>query len=123
MQRHMNDNLRRSRATRRTVVTTGAKLAYAAPVVAVSLKISRRSAAAAQGPNGEFDCDCLEEFSYHPDVRTGKCVSCNENVTTCPGGSQPEVSASGGWVCRGRGAGGRILDCAPSIVDACKYMT
>src|SRR5215211_8943073 len=36
-----------SRSTRRVVVATGAKLAYAAPIVAASLKVSALSASAA----------------------------------------------------------------------------
>jgi hypothetical protein len=38
-----------SRATRRTVVATGAKLAYAAPIVAASLKVSAINAFAVSG--------------------------------------------------------------------------
>jgi hypothetical protein len=109
-----------SRTTRRTVVRTGVKIAYAAPVVAATMKVRTLTTSAAQGPNGEFDCDCLpDDHSYHPDTSNGNCVSCNENVTTCPGGSQPDFSGST-IVCKKDGV---VQTCTPSIVGACGGVT
>ncbi|MDP9365819.1 MAG: hypothetical protein M3Q10_16630 [Chloroflexota bacterium] len=107
-----------TRTTRRTVVRTGVKLAYAAPVVAATVKVRTLTAAAAEGPNGEYDCDCHpDDYSYHPN--TGRCVSCNENVTTCTGGSQPDFSG-GTVVCvKDR----TVQDCEPSIIAACGGIT
>jgi hypothetical protein len=42
-----------SRLTRRTIVSTGTKLAYAAPVVAASMKLGTRLGFAASGTGGE----------------------------------------------------------------------
>jgi hypothetical protein len=50
----LTDELERV-VTRRRVVATGAKLAYAAPLVAVSFKLSTRGAAAISQPQ-ELDC-------------------------------------------------------------------
>jgi hypothetical protein len=51
-----------SRLTRRTIVSTGTKLAYAAPVVAASMKLSTSSAFATHTPGHEAEGECFHSI-------------------------------------------------------------
>jgi hypothetical protein len=67
-----------SQSTRRTVVATGVKLAYAAPIVAASLKVSTLSAYAAVTP-GAVNC-----FHSLPDPGTAGCMgACQRSGDGC----------------------------------------
>lgn len=88
-----SDNGRQPRITRRTVVKTGTRLAYAAPVVAATYKLTAGGALAAtcpsgytfdpSGPNGPgcYNCqghrdfDCQLDFSSCPRVDPRACGS------------------------------------------------
>jgi hypothetical protein len=99
-------------ATRRTVVKTGAKLAYAAPLVAASFRLAAMDAAAQVSPGGgpilcepghgacpgSPACQCAPVFSQGPTgpvvthtcvhVASGPVADCNEDSGfSCPGDS------------------------------------
>jgi len=68
--------------TRRTILRTGVKLAYAAPLVAVTMKVSGSSAFAASGRTGE-------EIQCWHSIEPGKPNGCKETCTStgCSGGA------------------------------------
>jgi len=67
--------------TRRTVVKTGMRLAYAAPVVAASYKLSAMSAraqAVSGGCETTFCCSCIK---FDPETQTSVVVFCRSDIT------------------------------------------
>lgn len=66
-----------SRLTRRKVVTTGTKLAYAAPLVAASFKLSSMGALAV-----EHSCDCVDD-DLSPKNLEGSCYTCKVPESGC----------------------------------------
>jgi len=116
--------------TRRTIVTTGTKLAYAAPIVAATFKLSTNAAGAvsANGPCQTFTCGngpCV-------DHETGFDCFCFENVATpgqgtclgdfpCSGTAScsSDTDCSGGGTCVTNTCCGLGLQfCAPPCPDA-----
>jgi hypothetical protein len=83
--------------SRRTVVTTGAKLAYAAPVIAASMGLSRRAALALdyceQCIADELSPKPLEDGCYTCKAPEAGCVSTRSNTQAAPADGQ------GGVVC------------------------
>jgi hypothetical protein len=61
------------RTTRRSVMQTGAKLAYATPLVAATLKLSTQGVFAAISGRGGTDCSgqTWDEFEYYDDLWHG----------------------------------------------------
>jgi plastocyanin len=55
-------------ATRRTIVATGAKLAYAAPLVAASSRLGTLEAAAAVSPAGGTARVAIVDFAFEPET-------------------------------------------------------
>ena len=79
--------------TRRTIVATGAKLAYAAPLVATSVALSAANAAARISPPPTNVCIPYEAFKFPPCETDAHCASraschgycCITCVTGLPG--------------------------------------
>lgn len=92
-------------ATRRTVVKTGAKLAYAAPLVAASFQLAGlNGVAGASGPGGDGGT-----------CPTGSGYTCRGSVSSC--GSDP---AAAGQLCAcGSKAGGGTTCFANFFVEYC----
>ena len=67
-----------SRLTRRKVVTTGTKLAYGAPVLAASFKLSTMGALA----GAEHSCDCVDD-ELSPKQLEGGCYTCKVPESGC----------------------------------------
>ena len=129
------DRLDATSTTRRTVVKTGAKLAYAAPLVAASFKLSTASGLAVS-PNGAcntFQCGNLDPCADRPDASPqhcwcfevaatpgeGRCLGnfyCSPDLTTpCPNGQSD--CPSGTTCVTNTCCGGGIQYCAPSCPD------
>jgi hypothetical protein len=86
------------RTTRRRVVTTGAKLAYAAPLVAASFKLSTHGAAAISGGGGGDTCS----NPFNPvtcALAPGDCRGCLVGDQCCP--AICTVSVEGDTFCIG----------------------
>ena len=116
--------------TRRTIVTTGTKLAYAAPIVAATFKLSTNAAEAVSpnGPCATFVC------GNGPCVVTGQFFDCFcfENVATpgqgtclgdfpCSGTASctSDADCSGGGTCvTNTCCGAGLQFCAPPCADA-----
>lgn len=125
-----------STSTRRTVVTTGAKVAYAAPLVAASFKLSAHGAGAvsADGPCDTFVCGnnvpCVDRPNQDPpgcwcfEVQAtpgqGRCTSnfyCSPDLTVpCPNGQSdcPSNTTCVTNTCCGQG----VNYCAPDCGSA-----
>jgi hypothetical protein len=78
-------------ATRRTVVKTGVKLAYAAPLVAASLGITRRTALAADNPLDDLCAFCYGDTYTGDDSPNNPGTPC----CTCHGSEVPACTVNG----------------------------
>jgi hypothetical protein len=100
--------------TRRTIVKTGVKLAYAAPILAASFKLSQAGVLGASGnPNPECkgsSCGSFQQCSTNPD-----CIC----TTTSTGGG---FCVPGSTACAGLEACGRDGSCPSGslcVVNSC----
>ena len=110
----LNDQLART-TTRRTVVKTGAKFAYAAPLVAATMKLSTGGAGAVSGapcpnpaPSSTFGltCEVTPTCTGEGTILSGLClngngqpVSASINVNTCKPQGYVVTNCDGVLVC------------------------
>jgi hypothetical protein len=114
--------------TRRTVVTTGAKLAYAAPLVAASFKVSALNVAATHSPG--HTC-CLQACGQPPDVEPPfdvcGCVTGSAGTAFCSNNffcfTTPECTVDAdcpaGWICQNPPFGSVEPDCGGNCGSVC----
>ena len=108
-----------SRLTRRTIVSTGTKLAYAAPVMAASIKLGTLSASATHTPGHEGVNDSCEHSigtgAFDPEGCKGTCKD------KCPSGNELILDSNASDPCEQlcdalcKNQQGNICDCD----DAC----
>jgi hypothetical protein len=101
--------------TRRHVLTTGAKLAYAAPVVAATMKLTTSGTAAISGGAPV----CLTTGTCCPDEATCQAQCCTGRVAfgdvACPGGPICAGSSCGGMCATDNDCGGQSTACLKGI--------
>jgi predicted Zn-ribbon and HTH transcriptional regulator len=90
------------RVTRRRVVVTTAKLAYATPVVAATFRLTA---------NGALAATCPEGYVFDPDTTTepARCCRCT-NCTIAIATYNPDTDR-----CEARSPSGRLLVCGTPI--------